>query len=409
MRDVEFFQKALELKEPWKVNAVRMDLAGRKVEIDIECSKQVWADPESGQRAHLHGYEERKWRHLDTMQFETILIAKVPRIKYTDGRTELLPVPWAGKHSRFTLMFESWAIQVLLASRSVKAACELLGMSWSAAHTIMQRAVERGMEGREMGELQRIGIDEKSFGKGQDYISVLTDIDEGRVLDVEPGRDKESAQRLLCTLSQEQQEAIRAVAMDMSGSFAAAVKEQMPQADIVFDRFHVTQLLNQAVDEVRRAENKKLVSEGDESLKGTKYSWLINPKNLKGARREEFEELAKRNLTTSRAWMHKENFEGFWNEPGQWHAEIYLTSWYHMAIRSRLGPIKRAARTLKGHAEGLLNYFVHWITNAVTEGLNSRIQEIKSSARGFRNFAHYRTRILFFCGKLDLRPAHNLS
>jgi transposase len=405
MKDVDFFQKALDLTEPWKVKAVRMDLAALKVEIEIECTKQVWADPESGQRAHLHGYEERRWRHLDTMQFETVLIARVPRIKHADGRTELVTVPWAGRQSRFTLMFETWAIQVLLASRSTSAACALLGLSWSAAHTIMARAVKRGVECRDLEELQRVGIDEKSFGKGQDYISVLTDLDQGRVLEVEPGRDKASACKLLEQIPALQRKQICAVAMDMSGSFAAAVAEKLPGADIVYDRFHVSQLLNQAVDEVRRAESKQLSAEGDDRLKGTRYDWLFNPQNLGPARSEGLAVLVKANLKTSRAWMHKENFEGFWHERGRWSAAIYLSSWYHMAIRSRLEPIKRAARTLKSHAEGLLNYFKHRITNAVTEGLNSRIQELKSAARGFRNFENYRTRILFFCGKLDLHPA----
>jgi transposase len=402
MRDVDFFQKALGLSEPWKVKVVRMDLAGRKVEIDIECTKQVWADPASGQRAHVHGYEERRWRHLDTMQFETVLIARVPRLKYADGSTELAATPWAGKHSRFTLMFEAWAVQVLQASRSTSAACELLGLSWSAAHTIMERAVSRGLTRRGLEDLQKIGIDEKSFGKGQDYISVLTDLDQGRVLDVEPGRDKASALKLLESIPAERQGEIVAVAMDMSGSYAAAVEEKLPQADIVYDRFHVSQLLNQAVDQVRRAECKKLSAEGDEVLKGTRYHWLFDPANLGDTRRGALEALLKRNLKTARAWWHKENFEGFWNEPGRWFAEGYISAWYEMAIRSRLEPIKRVARTIKGHAQRLLNYFDHRITNAVTEGLNSRIQEIKSAARGFRNFENYRTRILFFCGKLDL-------
>jgi transposase len=405
MQDVEFFQKALELREPWKVKAVKMDLAGRKVEIEIECSQQVWADPQSEQRAHVHGYEERKWRHLDTMQFETVLIARVPRIKYADGRTELVATPWAGKHSRFTQMFEAWTVQVLLASRSTSAACRLLGLSWSAAQTIMERAVARGLEKRSMEKLQRIGMDEKSFGKGQDYISVLTDLDQGRVLEVEVGRDKGSAVKLLEKIGPQQQKEILAVAMDMSGSYAGAVEEKLPEADIVYDRFHVSQLLNKAVDEVRRGESRRLSAQGDDCLKGTRYQWLFHPANLGEARSESLEALLRRNLKTARAWTHKENFEGFWDEPGRWFAEGYLCAWYDMAIRSQLQPIKRAARTIKGHADRLLNYFAHRITNAVTEGLNSRIQEIKSAARGFRNFENYRTRILFFCGKLDLLPS----
>jgi len=110
-------------------------------------------------------------------------------------------------------------------------------------------------------------------------------------------------------------------------------------------------------------------------------------------------------LKTSRAWTLKESFAGFWQQEGRWHAEGYFSKWYSRAIRSRLEPVKKVAKSLKNHLDGLLNYFIHPITNAVTEGLNSRIQEIKANARGFRSFHNYRTRILFFCGKLTFSPA----
>ena len=140
-------------------------------------------------------------------------------------------------------------------------------------------------------------------------------------------------------------------------------------------------------------------------MKGTRQTWLFNPKNLQDDRLESLSDLARQNLKTSRAWLHKENFEGFWDLESRWQGQRYLRDWYNSAIRSRLEPIKRVARTLKAHTTGLINYFTHHITNAVTEGLNSRIQDLKSAARGFRNFHHYRMRILFFCGKLELQPA----
>jgi transposase len=405
MKDTEFFQRALELRDPWQVKEVKMDLEKRKVEVVIECRATAWGDPESGGRAHVHGYEPRQWRHLDTMQFETVLTAKVPRVKYADGRTELVAVPWAQPHGRFTLLFEAWAIQVLFACHSVSAACELLGLNWETAQTIMNRAVERGLARRDLSGLARLGIDEKSFGRGQDYIAVLSDIDRGCVLEVVPGRDQASAELLLETVPEEQRAEIEAVAMDMSGAFAAAVQAQLPDADIVYDRFHVSALLNQAVDEVRRAEHKRLLGEGDESLKGTRQLWLFNPRNLADERLDFLARLAACNFKTSRAWLQKENFEGFWAQESRWNGEGYLHTWYKSAIHCRLEPVKRAARTIKKHAEGLLNYFDHHISNAVAEGLNSRIQAIKSAARGFRNFENYRTRILFFCGKLQLAPA----
>src|SRR6266478_8127911 len=172
----------------------------------------------------------------------------------------------------------------------------------------MNRAVERGLARRDLSGLARLGIDEKSFGRGQDYIAVLSDVDKGCVLEVVPGRDQASAEGLLETVPAAQRPAIQAVAMDMSGAFAAAVQAQLPSADIVYDRFHVSALLNQAVDEVRRAEHKRLLGEGDESLKGTRQLWLFNPRNLEDERLDLLASLAECNFKTSRAWLQKENF-----------------------------------------------------------------------------------------------------
>jgi len=383
-----------------------MDVAARRVEVEIECRGTVWVDPQSRQRAHIHGYEKRRWRHLDTMQFETVLVAQVPRVKYPDGRTEGVSVPWADRYTRFTKLFEAWAVTVLKSCATLSDGCVLLDLSWASAQSIMRRAVERGMQRRDVEPIARVGLDEKSFGKGQDYISVLSDIDGGRVIEVAAGRDQKSACMLLEKVPLAQRQGIEAVAMDMSAGFKAAVEAVIPRADIVYDRFHVSKLLNGAVDEVRRRENKELLSRGDESLKATRYSWLFNPVNMSDQRLEEFTVLAARNLRTSRAWLHKENFEGFWSQDSVWRGEGYLKAWYNSAIRSRLDPIKKTARTLKAHTCGLLNYFRHRISNAVAEGLNSKIQSLKAAARGFRNFAHYRIRILFFCGKLDLSPSN---
>ncbi len=404
MKDCAFFEQTLGLEKPWYVKEVRLDVEGRKVEVEIGCVKTVWADPESGLRLHIHGRERRVWRHLDTMQLETVLMAEVPRVKTAEGKTESVAVPWAERYGRYTAQFEAWAVSVLSASATIKAGSALLRLSWASAHRIMERAVERGLERRELDEVPRLGLDEKSFGKGQDYISVLTDISKGCVLEVAQGRDQNQASALLESLPEKVKETVEAVAMDMSGSFAAAVERVLPNADIVYDRYHVSALLNKAVDEVRRKENRELLAKGDASLKGTRYQWLFNPINLDDAKLDCFADLAERNLRTSRAWMHKENFEGFWSMGTLLRGEQYLNAWYQSAIRSRLEPIKRCARTLLKSASRLTTYFTHPITNAVAEGLNSKIQALKSAARGFRSFSHYRTRILFFCGKLDLSP-----
>ena len=264
--------------------------------------------------------------------------------------------------------------------------------------------MERGLARRKIAEVKAVGLDEKSFGAGQDYVSIMTDLKGARVLEVVPGNDTESGRQLWQSLPQEQRQKVEAAAMDMSAGFAAATREEAPQAAIVHDKFHVSSLLNEAVDKVRRREHHQLRKEGDERLTGSKQLWLYHPANLSDQRFEDFQELLQENLKTARAWLHKENFSGFWEQKGRWAAEGYFKRWYASAIRSRLEPIKKVARTLKAHLGNLLNYFTYPITNAVTEGLNSKIQQLKANARGFRSFLNYRTRILFFCGKLDLLP-----
>jgi transposase len=303
------------------------------------------------------------------------------------------------------MLFERLAVEVLQACRSLSQACDLLDLDWRSAHRIMQRAVQRGLDARQLEGLRRVGLDEKSFGLGQRYVSVLSDLEQSRVLEVVPGNDTQSGCALWQSLPQAQREKIEAAAMDMSAGFAAATAQQAPHVVIVHDKFHVAKMLNGAVDRVRRNEQKELLNQDDARLTGSRQLWLYNPINLKDERAEEFERLIQSELKTSRAWMLKESFAGFWLQEGRWHAQGYFSKWYSRARRSRLEPVKKVAKSLKNHLDGLLNYFIHPITNAVTEGLNSRIQEIKANARGFRSFDNYRTRILFFCGKLNFFPA----
>ena len=238
---------------------------------------------------------------------------------------------------------------------------------------------------------------------GQDYVSLMTDLEASRILDVVPGRDEESLKPLWKTLSTEQIDKLEAVCIDMWQAYENSVREHAPQADIVHDRFHISKHLNEAVDKVRRDENKSLKNEGDERLVGTKQLWLYNQGNIRKDRKKEFEELRKQELKTARAWAIKESFRHFWSYCYHGSAENYFHEWYEWAVRSRLKPIAKVAKMIKKRLRNILTYFTHHITNAKAEGFNSRIQSIKSNARGFRNFENYRTRILFFCGKLNLK------
>ena len=401
----QHYSALLGLDSSWKVDDVDLDLRGNQVVIRLSHVGGSVCCPDCEKECPRHDTApERIWRHLDTMQFKTEIRAAVPRSKCKSCGVKTIAVPWAGKHSRFTLMFEAVAIKVLQAAANVKRAAELLGMSWDAMHSIIERAVDRGLNRRELEGIYHVGIDEKSFGSGQNYISLMTDLHANRVLEVAEGRTIEACDKLWETLTDEQRQKITAVSMDMWQAFMTSAEKNVPEAEIVHDKFHISKYLNDAVDQVRRRENKDLRSEGDDRLTGTRQLWLFNEENLDEDRHHELLTAMRNDLKTGRAWAIKENFRHFWTYIYAYSAEGFFDQWYSWAIRSRLEPIKKVARMLKRHLDGLLSYFRHRITNSITEGFNSRIQSIKSAARGFRSFTNYRLRVLFYCGKLKMMP-----
>jgi transposase len=396
----------LGVGSPWEVKHVELKLAQKKVEIELGWQWGAAAKcPECGRECSIHDCApERTWRHLDTMQFTTLIRARTPRSDCPEHGVKTMQVPWAAPQGRFTLLFERFAVEVLLASASVSQACELLGISWDTAQEIMRRAVERGLERRQLEALKYLGMDEKSFKRGQSYVTLLTDLEQSRVLDVVLERTAEAADQLWETLSPEQKQTVEAVAVDMWEPFIQTIQKQVPDADVVHDKFHVSKYLGEAVDKVRRQEHRELMAQGDETLKGTRQLWLYNPQNFSAEQVEEFSALKDLHLKVARAWAAKEMFSTFWNYREKGWARRFFKDWFGWVSRSRLKPVMEVAQMLKRHLEHLLTYLKHPITNAVTEGLNSKIQSLKSAARGFRNFRNYRIRILFFCGKLNLYP-----
>lgn len=401
----EHYRALLGLDANWKVTSVEFFPTRKAVDIHVSfCGSGLKCPKCKCDCTQADLAPQRSWRHLDTMQFTTTIHASVPRSKCEECGVLTLPVPWADKHSRFTLLFECMAIEVIQACSSLSAAATLLGLNWKSVHAIMDRAVERGLKLRQLDEVKHVGIDEKSFGKGQDYVSVMVDIDNNRVLEVEPGRTRESVDNLWKTLTETIRKGIEAVAMDMWQPFMESTRVACPDAEIVHDKFHVSKYLGEAVDKVRREENKQLIEEGNDTLKGTRQLWLYAMENLPKDKSAAFLSLQKEDLQTGRAWSIKENFRHFWECKTIEDAEVYFRCWYSWSTRSKLPPIVKVATMLKRHLDGILAYITHRITNATSEGFNSRIQSIKSAARGFRNFENYRTRILFFCGRLELIP-----
>jgi len=400
------YEQLLGLTKPWVVSDRVLDIEASRLIITIIVQKgEQMPCPRCATLCMQEDHrEERSWRHLDTMQFTTTIICRVPRIRCATHGVLTTDVPWAGRYSRFTELFEAFAIDVLQCAKSITAARALLRLSWDQVHAIQKRAVTRGIARRNAETIRYIGIDEKSFLKGHSYVSIMTDITQCRVLEVMRNRDEQTANALLQTLTQPQKASVEAIAMDMWPAFMHATATVLPHADIVHDKFHISGYLGKAVDAVRRKENGQLLKDGIDTLKNSKYLWLTNPKQWSDKQKSSFRAMAIDELKVGRAWSIKEMFRHFWTYRYRGAAISFFKRWYFWATHSKLQPVMKMAKTLQRHLEGMLSYLKHHITNAVTEGLNSKIQSIKANARGFRNFEHYRIAILFHCGRLSMCP-----
>ncbi len=260
-------------------------------------------------------------------------------------------------------------------SRSRGGKKQLLALSWDEIHGILERAVQRGLARRRAEPIAHLGVDEKSFRKRHRYLTVVNDLNRWRVLFVAAGRRKASLDGFWETLSEEQLAGVEAVAMDIWDPYVASTREHLPESDkkIVYDKFHIAAHLSKAVDQVRRAENKRPRASGDERLSGTKYVWPRHPASFSEDAWREFR-VRESDLKTARAWALKETVMRLFDYRRESAARAFFTPWREWARRSRLTPMVAVARMLTARLENILTYLKHRVTNAVSEGLNSTIQ-----------------------------------
>lgn len=405
MQDTALYQYLLGLKSPWTVSRVNLEVTGQRVDVWASHPEDAsWECPQCSKKLPLYDHaEERAWRHLDSCQFQTHLHARIPRVECGAHGVVQVMVPWAEPRSRFTLLFERFAIDVLRQC-DVTGATRILRISWDEAWGLMERAVQRGRQRKARRVVRRIGVDEKAAAKGHRYLTLVCDLDKGTVEHVGEERKQATLDGYYAGLSTKQLNGI-AVAMDMWEPYIQATLARVPDAakKIVFDRFHVMGHVGKAVDTVRKQEHRELLVSGDETLKGSKYLWLYSKENLPESRRAEFAALRRQNLKVGRAWAIKESLRRLWHYVYPAAGLSFWKRWYFWAMHSRLEPIRKAARTVKRHIDNIL-YYQHPVTNAMSEGLNSKIQKIKSMACGFRNMENFKTAIYFHCGGLDLYP-----
>lgn len=406
MEDRQLYAQILGIERPWRVTRVEFRREEGEVLITVAMNQpKNLPCPTCGSPCPGYDSRERRWRHLDTCQYRTILVADLPRVRCSEhGILQIVP-PWAEPGSRFTALFEALVID-WLREASFSSVARQMKLSWDQVSGIQARAVRRGLARRGQQRPRLLGVDETSFQRRHEYVTVVVDQEEGHVLHVADDRGREALDTFYEQLGPDATRQIEQVAMDMWAPYIRSTQAHVPDSDekIVFDKFHVAQHLGDAVDKVRRRENRELLAAGDERLKGTKYLWLINPDRMAPARWGSFKALRSSRLRVARAWAMKEAAMMLWDYSSKGWAGRAWKKWCTWAMRSRIEPMKRVARMIRKHWDGVINAATTAMTNARSESINAKIQKVKRMACGFRNRDRFRDAIFFHLGGLQLYP-----
>jgi len=393
-------QMALGVVPPWMVQESTFDATAKRLDIHLAFPKgSRFACPCcGGADCPAYDTEDKQWRHLNFFQHEAYLHARVPRVTCKSCGIKRISVPWARDGSGFTLLFEA-LIMPLVKAMPVAAVARLIGEHDSRIWRVMHHYVEEARARADYAEVTRAAVDETAARRGHDYVSLFVDLDRHRVLFATEGKDANTVAAFAKDLATHGGDAtaIEEVGIDMSPAFIAGTAQSLPNAEITFDKFHVVKIINDAVDQVRRTEQKSRAE-----LKNSRYLWLKNPQNLSDHQRLKLEALSSSNLKTARAYRIRLTFQELYDQPAS-EAEAFLKKWYFWATHSHLPPMIEAARTIKRHWNGVLGWFDTRIANGIMEGINSLVQAAKAKARGYRSTRNLKAIIYLIAGKLEFQ------
>ena len=399
----DLFRVALGLEQPWVVS--KIEFSQEKAQLDLWLDFPAgsrFACPECKRPGGVYDTAERTWRHLNFFQHKTFLHARQPRIECPDHGVKTVEVPWARSGVGFTLLMEAFILVLVQNGMTPTQAARVIDEHDTRLWRVLQHYVEKARGEADFSQVKAIGVDETSRAKGHQYISVFMDLDEERrrVLFATEGKDAQTVKAFKEDLEAHGGKAdqIEEACLDMSAAFISGLTEHFPKAQLTFDNFHLMKLLGDAVDQVRRQEQPT-----HPELKGTRYLWLTNEWNHTEKQAATFDELRSSHLLTVRATHLKSVFQDLFACHSLAEAEPMLKSWYFWATHSRIGPMIKAAKTIKKHWAGVLRWFVSRITNGLLEGINSLIQSAKAKARGFRSTRYLITMVYLIAAKLDFK------
>jgi transposase len=394
------FEAALGIAPPWFVTGVRFNEASKVLTVGIDFTAgSRFAVDGAGDAHPVHDTVTKTYRHLNFFQHECVLEVRTPRVKSPDGSVHLVKPPFAGKLSGFTLLFEALVL-MLAPQMPIAAVARTVGTSQHRAWAICRRYVALALEAADFSQVKALAIDETSRARGHDYITLAADAAARRVLSVTEGRDAKAVKTLAEELAEHgcPPEQIESVSIDMSPAFIKGCTEQLPNARITFDKFHVVWHANAAVDKMRRIEQRS-----DKSLKGMRWSLLKDRADLKPDAAADLDALIARmtRVRTARAWAYKEQLREILERKQINVVRAALQHWCTCVMRSKVEPMKEVAALLRRHLEGIVAWAQTRQTNGFLEALNGLFQAAKRRARGYTSFDTIRTVIFLIAGKLD--------
>ena len=415
------FTQALGLVPPWDVADVKLDTDRRRIDFEVRCTAKQLSCPQCGlAEQRIHDRLSRSWRHLDFFQFEAWLHCEVPRVTCSGcNKTSQVGVPWAREGSGFTALFEALALS-LCRALPVRQAAALLRCSDKQLWRRIAYYVEQARALETHADVQLIGIDETSLRRGQQYLTVVHDLDAKRLLFATEGRDHQTVLAFVADLKAHGGDPgqVRHVCMDMSAAYAKGVALALPNAQISYDRFNLIAMAMDAMDQVRRTEmaddparvRQALGTSDRKTLKQLMWGMRRNPSGWRASQANAMHWLQRAQLKSARAWRLKMALREVYararqhNQTAQ--ASVDLQAWLSWARRSRLEPFKKLAITLKGHFDAVVRGMVDHRSNAYVEAMNGLLQHAKRAARGFRTSRNFIAIAYLRMGKLRHLPAH---
>lgn len=400
MKPESLFGLALGITSPWYVKAAEFSVEESRLDLYLDFKRGAhFLCPSCGaEGARPYDTSEDKWRHLNFFQHETYLHARVPRVQCPhECGVKRVEVPWARPDSGFTQLFEAY-LMILLREMPVATVATMVGEHDTRLWRVLHHYVGRARSLEDFSNVQKVGVDETSSRRGHRYITVFADLERAKVIFATEGKDMPVVAAFKRDLESHkgQPENVQEVCCDMSPAFIAGFQEFFPTAQLTFDKFHVTKILSDAVDQVRREEQRERPE-----LKRTRYLWLMNPDKLKQHQQAALESLTRMNLKTARAYQLRLTFQDFWYL-AQEEAESFLRKWFFWATHSRLEPIRQAAWMIRRHWQGILRWFISRVSNGVLEAINGLVQAAKARARGYRSNRNLIAMTYLIAGKLRM-------